>query len=154
MVGRSGAGKTATVVDLVIKHFVVYCVCSDPNSMANVNFADPNFVQLAKEVEEMASNICTPETLQAVKDNDSHLKWLAGDCVNLEFLEWLLLLQLLFMMKRELIPEQFFREQMNGGATTIGEFVKKLCHNEMHTTLVVLGTSDVTIRCRPCIYCS
>jgi len=126
MVGRSGAGKTATVVDLAIKHFVVYCVCSDPNSMADMDFADQNFVLLARDVEEIASNMCTPETLQAVKNNDSLLKRLAGDRVNLEFLARLLLLQLLFKMKPELTPEQFFREQMNGGTTTIGKFMGKL----------------------------
>ena len=36
-------------------------------------------------------------------------------------------------MKPELTPEQFFREQMNGGATTIGELVGKLCQYDTTT---------------------
>jgi len=57
MVGRSGAGKTATIVDLAKQHFVVYCVCSDPASLTTVDLADPNFVRLAKDVEQMATNL-------------------------------------------------------------------------------------------------
>jgi len=129
MVGRSGAGKTATVVDLARQHFVVYCVCSDPSSMSSVDFADPNFILLAKDVEKMVNNIHKPETLQAAKDNDSLLKQLAGERVELEFLARLLFLQLLFKIKPELTPEQFFREQMNGGVTT--SVLNRIDHNRL-----------------------
>ncbi|CAG8649474.1 6880_t:CDS:1, partial [Paraglomus occultum] len=126
MVGRSGAEKTATVVDLAKQHFVVYCVCSDPGSIAMADFADQNFVLLAKDVEVMASNLQKPDSVQALKDNDTCLKQLAGERVEVEFLARLLFLQLLFKMKPELTPEQFFREQMNGGVTTIGKLVRTL----------------------------
>lgn len=48
MVGRSGSGKTAMVIELARKHFVVYCVCCDPCSMSSLDFKDPNFITLAR----------------------------------------------------------------------------------------------------------
>ncbi|RUP49869.1 hypothetical protein BC936DRAFT_141161 [Jimgerdemannia flammicorona] len=42
MIGRSGAGKTATVVDLAKKHFVLYVVCST---------SDPNFKNMIDEID-------------------------------------------------------------------------------------------------------
>jgi hypothetical protein len=130
MVGRSGAGKTATLVDLARQHFIVYCTCSQPRgAITGLDFPDSNFVTLAKDVEIlMLKNIQQPNTLQEMKDNDALMKLLAGERIELEFLARLLFLQLLFKMKPELAPEQFFCEQINeDGTTTIENIVRKLC---------------------------
>jgi guanylate kinase len=140
IVGQSGAGKTATIVDLARQHFVVYCVCSDPRSMNNLDFTDTNFAFLAKEVEAMVNNIRKPDTLEEVKDNDTLLKQFAGERVEIEFLARLLFLQLLFKMKPELTSEQFFREQI-GGAITIAKLVGKVRQYDavtIHTMLICL----------------
>ncbi|RGB42186.1 hypothetical protein C1646_751218 [Rhizophagus diaphanus] len=50
-----------------------------------------------------------PNSVWALKDNDTYLKQLAGKC-----------------MKSDLTSEQFFCDQMNGGAMTIGELVGTL----------------------------
>ncbi|KAF8920987.1 hypothetical protein BGZ58_004144 [Dissophora ornata] len=110
MVGRSGSGKTATVIDLARKHFVVYCVCSSPRSTGQPEFQDRNFSTLAKDVEQMCQALPIPSSLKQRLDNDSRLKRLAGDRVELDFLARLLFLQLLFNGNAELTPEQFFRE--------------------------------------------
>ncbi|KAG0019239.1 hypothetical protein BGZ82_000211 [Podila clonocystis] len=128
MVGRSGSGKTATVIELAKKHFVVYCVCCDPRSMSSPDFKDPNFITLARDVERMCVSLPKPEpeSLHDLIENDSALKRRAGDRVELEFLARLLFLQLLFTNDPDLAPLQFFREQTNGGATTIETLVNKL----------------------------
>ncbi|CAI2176664.1 15449_t:CDS:2 [Funneliformis geosporum] len=101
MVGRSGAGKTAIIVDLAKQHFIVYC---------------------------------QRDSVQALKDNDIRLKQRAGERVELEFLTRLLFLQLLFKIKPNLTPEQFFCEQMNGGAKTIENLVGTL--RKYHVTTI------------------
>ncbi|KAG0008326.1 hypothetical protein BGZ82_004744, partial [Podila clonocystis] len=53
MVAPSGSGKTATVVDLTTKHFVIYCVCSTPRATVSAEFNDLNFITLATDVEKM-----------------------------------------------------------------------------------------------------
>ncbi|KAF8938891.1 hypothetical protein BGZ47_008367, partial [Haplosporangium gracile] len=53
MVAPSGSGKTATVIDLATKHFVVYCVCSSPRATCSHDFIDSNFIALAKAVEKL-----------------------------------------------------------------------------------------------------
>lgn len=128
MVGRSGSGKTATVIELARKHFVVYCVCCDPRSMSSPDFKDPNFITLARDVDRICVSLPKPkpESLHDVIENDSTLKRRAGDRVELEFLARLLFLQLLFNINTDLEPLQFFREQTNGGATTIETLVDKL----------------------------
>ncbi|KAF9284123.1 hypothetical protein BGZ68_004905 [Mortierella alpina] len=126
LVGRSGSGKTATVIDLAKRHFVVYCVCSNPRSEGDPDFMDRNFSSLAKNVEQMCQALPTPSSLKQRLDNDSRLKSLAGDRVELEFLARLSFLQLLLNNDAQLTPEQFFREQINGGAVTIGTLVGKL----------------------------
>ncbi|GJJ77536.1 hypothetical protein EMPS_09895 [Entomortierella parvispora] len=128
MVGRSGSGKTATVIDLARTHFVIYCICCDPRSMASPDFKDPNFVTLAQDVEQMYASFPKP-ALNALNDlvqYDTRLKRLAGERVMLEFLARRLFLQVLFSIDPNLEPLQFFREQANGGAITIRELVKKL----------------------------
>ncbi|KAF8924896.1 hypothetical protein BGZ47_003626 [Haplosporangium gracile] len=63
---------------------------------------------------------------QDAQDIDSEVKALAGERVKLEFLARLLFLQLLLQNKPDLEPQQFFREQTTGGATTIARLVTKL----------------------------
>jgi hypothetical protein len=139
MVGRSGSGKTATVIDLARRHFVVYCVCSNPRSTGQPEFQNRNFSSLAKDVERMCNALPTPSSPDQRIVNDKRLKELTGDRVELEFLARLLFLQLLFNGNAELTPEQFFREQTNGGAMTIGILVDKLRVFEAGTIRTMLN---------------
>ena len=139
MVGRSGSGKTATVIELARRHFVVYCVCSNPRSRGHPDFKDRNFSALAKDVEQMCQALPMPGSRAQRMDNDSRLKKLAGDRVELEFLARLLFLQLLFNNNAQLTPEQFFREQTNGGAVTIGVLVDRLRVFESRTIRTMLN---------------
>ncbi|KAG0035316.1 hypothetical protein BGZ81_009812 [Podila clonocystis] len=142
MVGRSGSGKTATVIDLARRHFVVYCVCSNPRSRGHPDFKDRNFSALAKDVEQMCLELPIPNSSKQRMDNDSRLKKLAGDRVELEFLARLLFLQLLFYKNTQLTSEHFFREQTNGGAVTIGTLVEKLRVFESSTIRSMLNTTQ------------
>ncbi|KAG0360734.1 hypothetical protein BGZ54_009410 [Gamsiella multidivaricata] len=135
LIGPSGSGKTATVVDLAKTHFVIYCVCCDPSTMSSPDFKDPNFVTLAREVEKMCGGISRPElvSLNDLMENDSTLKRLVGDRVELEFLSRLLFLQLLINNNPDLEPLQFFHEQINEGAETIWTLVNELRAYEVGT---------------------
>jgi hypothetical protein len=57
MVAPSGSGKTATVVDLASKHFVIYCVCCSPSPTISPGFKDPGFIALAKDVERIYRSV-------------------------------------------------------------------------------------------------
>ncbi|RUO95674.1 hypothetical protein BC936DRAFT_143461 [Jimgerdemannia flammicorona] len=98
MIGRSGAGKTATVVDLAKKHFVLYVVCST---------SDPNFKNMIDEI-----------------DMDSPRQ--VEHRIELEFTARRIFLLLLFNMDPHITPEQYFYEQMNGGIETIARLVRML----------------------------
>ncbi|KAF9314251.1 hypothetical protein BG006_003963, partial [Podila minutissima] len=128
MVAPSGSGKTATVVDLASKHFVIYCVCCIPSPTISPGFKDPNFITLAEDIESMYRSIIHRNQggSQDAKDIDSEVKALAGERVKLEFLARLLFLQLLLQNKPDLEPQQFFHEQTTGGAATIARLVSKL----------------------------
>ncbi|KAG0041143.1 hypothetical protein BGZ89_007644, partial [Linnemannia elongata] len=128
MVAPSGSGKTATVVDLASKHFVIYCVCCIPSPTISPGFKDPNFITLAEDIESMYRSIIHRNQggSQDAKDIDSEVKALVGERAKLEFLARLLFLQLLLQNKPDLDPQQFFREQTTGGATTIARLVTKL----------------------------
>jgi len=126
LIGRSGSGKTATVVDLAKHHFVVYVACSEPNSFTVHGFRDQNFVILAQDVEGLSKRLSVPKSFEDVLANDKNLKNLIAERVKLEFLSRLLFLQLLFENNKSLTPEQFFREQMNGAVPTIKGVVEVL----------------------------
>ncbi|KAI8356289.1 hypothetical protein B0O80DRAFT_497003 [Mortierella sp. GBAus27b] len=128
MVAPSGSGKTATVVDLASKHFVIYCVCCIPSPTISPGFKDPNFITLAEDIDSMYRTVIHKNQggSQDAKDIDSEVKALAGERVKLEFLARLLFLQLLLQNKPDLEPQQFFREQTTGGAATIARLVSKL----------------------------
>ncbi|KAG0071534.1 hypothetical protein BGZ90_012222 [Linnemannia elongata] len=128
MVAPSGSGKTATVVDLATKHFVVYCVCCSTQAIVSPKFEDPNFAQLAHDVEEIYATVArTQGVAQGALDVESEARLLVGLRVQLEFLARFLFLQLLLDRNPDLEPQQFFREQTAvAGASTIHELVKAL----------------------------
>ncbi|CAG8642908.1 7533_t:CDS:2, partial [Paraglomus brasilianum] len=145
MVARSGSGKTATVIHLAKKHFVIYVVCEAVNTYYySPDFSDRNFRILARDIENMCSRLPKPvqvdENRQKYMDDlrsyDNQLKNLASECVQLEFLARQLFLELLFRKNPQVTPEAFFREQLNGSAT-IGNLVEELrmpcdCTDEAH----------------------
>ncbi|KAG9071278.1 hypothetical protein KI688_008824 [Linnemannia hyalina] len=141
MVAPSGSGKTATVIDLAAKHFVVYCVCCFPGPTISPDFEDSNFVTLAKDVERIYRNrtVGGPRTLPELLNLDSDVKARVGERVEHEFLARFLFLLLLLNKNPDLEPIQFFREQTTGGATTIGELVYKLREYDYLTIYAMLG---------------
>ncbi|KAG0277855.1 hypothetical protein BGZ96_002685 [Linnemannia gamsii] len=148
MVAPSGSGKTATVVDLASKHFVIYCVCCIPSPTISPGFKDPNFIMLAEDVESMYRTVIhrNQGTSQDTKAIDSEVKTLVGQRVQLEFLARLLFLQLLLQSKPDLKPQQFFREQTTSGASTIGELVYKLREYDNHTIHAFLDKVQTKLR--------
>ncbi|KAG9062174.1 hypothetical protein KI688_006506 [Linnemannia hyalina] len=135
MVAPPGSGKTATVIDLAAKHFVVYFACCSAGATDSPDFKDPNFVTLAKDVERIYTDRTDrePMTLHELLDLDSNVKALVGERVELEILARLLFLQLLLTNNPGLEPIQFFREQITGGASTIGELVDRLREYDNNT---------------------
>lgn len=133
MVATSGSGKTATVIDLATKHFVIYCVCCSPGSTTSQGsttspeFSDPNFLILAKDVERIYRTIVDKGTLSPL-DIDFMVKVLARERVQVEILGRLLFLQLLLQNNPYLEPWQFFCEQTSEAGTSI---VQDLV-NELH----------------------
>lgn len=129
LVGRSGAGKTSTVVRLARKHFVIYICCGDPNARQPPDFPDSNFVRMAEEVEASAREIkdtVPGKTEQDITERDGRLKAAAKDRVNLELLARLSFLLALFMKDPSTTPELFFRQQVNGGQAHIAQLVRLL----------------------------
>ncbi|KAF9981416.1 hypothetical protein BGZ65_003976 [Modicella reniformis] len=147
MVAPSGSGKTATVIDLAAKHFVVYCVCS-PGPAISPDFEDSNFVTLAKDVERIYRNKTDrePMTFHELLNLDSDVKALTGERVELEFLARLLFLLLLLNNNPDLEPQQFFREQTTEGASVIRELVYKLREYDNLTIQVMLGRVQTKLR--------
>ncbi|KAG9070410.1 hypothetical protein KI688_009747 [Linnemannia hyalina] len=141
MVAPSGSGKTATVVDLASKHFVIYCVCCIPSTTISPGFKDPNFITLAEDIESMYRSVIhrNQGRSQCAKDIDSEVKALAGERVKLEFLARLLFLQHLLDDNPDLEPLQFFREQTTKGAFTIGDLVYKLKEYDHNTIQAMLS---------------
>ncbi|KAF9273530.1 hypothetical protein BGZ74_004735, partial [Mortierella antarctica] len=125
MVAPSGSGKTATVIDLASKHFVIYCVCSTPRATVSADFNDLNFITLTKDVEKMYMSVVDEEQGDQL-GIDFRVKARAGERVELEILARLLFLQLLLDNSPALDQLQFFREQTTTGGATIGVLVNKL----------------------------
>ncbi|RUP43600.1 hypothetical protein BC936DRAFT_136959, partial [Jimgerdemannia flammicorona] len=133
IVARSGSGKTATVIHLAKEHFVIYVVCEAPNSRTP-DFNDHNFRVLAKEVDGFSHCLQAPfqvgddrrKYMDDIRNYDSQLKVLASERVELEFLARQMFLELLFRKYPQITPEEFFREQINGGSIAIGKLVGNL----------------------------
>ncbi|KAF9966336.1 hypothetical protein BGZ70_002615 [Mortierella alpina] len=126
MMAPSGSGKTATVIDLATKHFVIYCVCSAPRATVSPDFNDVNFITLATDVENMYVAVVGEEQGNQF-DIDLTVKSRAKARIELEFLARMLFLQLLLNRIPDLEPRQFFNEQTTPeGASTIGTLVYKL----------------------------
>ncbi|KAG0271650.1 hypothetical protein BGZ95_000502 [Linnemannia exigua] len=128
MVAPSGSGKTATVIDLATNHFVIYGVCHSTRPTVSPEFGDPNFAQLAHDVEAMYATVAqTLGVSQSLLDVEASAYILVQKRVQLEFLARMLFLQLLLDRNPSLEPQKFFREQTTiTGAATILELVKKL----------------------------
>ncbi|KAG0167291.1 hypothetical protein DFQ30_006200, partial [Apophysomyces sp. BC1015] len=133
IVGRSGSGKTATVIELAKRHFVIYVMCSDPRSEHTFEVTDPNFVQLGKDVENMCIAFTNSGQYSGLKELDTGLKTVAAERIEIEFLARLIFLWILFRKYPQLTPEQFFREQLNGGAKTVKRLVEKLLKYDSKT---------------------
>ncbi|KAG0222000.1 hypothetical protein BGW42_007040 [Actinomortierella wolfii] len=147
MVAPSGSGKTATVVDLASRHFVIYSVCCSPSPAISPGFSDPNFIALAKDVERIYRKIINGEQggLRDPLDIDSEVKIHAGERVELEFLARLLFLQHLLNINPSLEPQQFFREQTTGGATAIARFVNKLQEYDNRAIRAMLRETQINL---------
>ncbi|KAG0195900.1 hypothetical protein BGX28_000398 [Mortierella sp. GBA30] len=137
MVAPSGSGKTATVIDLATKHFVIYCVCSTPRATVSADFNDLNFITLAKDVEKIYMSVVDEEQGDQL-GVDFKVKARAGERVELEILARLLFLQLLLANDSALDQLQFFREQTTTGGATIGVLVNKLREYDTSTIQAML----------------
>src|SRR5581483_10129900 len=110
------------------KHFVIYAVCTILASQ-RPDFNDENFSNLASDVEDLSRILKMKYDLKSKKsiiDYDKDLKEHAIYRVQIEFLARKMLLLLLFKKNPQLEPENFFREQMNGGSKTIKNMVQYL----------------------------
>jgi len=148
MVAPSGSGKTATVVDIANRHFVIYCVCCIPSPTISPGFKDPNFITLAEDVERIYTAVIQRNkgSSRELPDIDSEVKADVGERVKIEFLARLLFLQHLLDHNRALEPQQFFREQINGGASTITNLVNKLQEYDYRTIRAMLSQVQTNIR--------
>ncbi|KAF9543651.1 hypothetical protein EC957_000583 [Mortierella hygrophila] len=147
MVAPPGSGKTATVVDLAAEHFVVYFACCSAGATDSPDFKDPNFVNLAKDVERIYTDRADrePTTLDELLDLDSNVKALIGERVELEILARLVFLQLLLNNNPKLEPIQYFREQTTGGASTIGELADRLREYDNNTIQAMLHEVETKV---------
>jgi superfamily II DNA or RNA helicase len=128
MVGRSGCGKTATIVRLARKHFVIYMCCENPLiGLPPLEFPDPNFRQMVMELQKsVIQSIPVPKDIAEFLQRDQDAKRIAREHVELEILARLLFLRGLFEIEPNLTPEQFFIEQQTEtGGDMIEELVDK-----------------------------
>lgn len=141
MVAPSGSGKTVTVVDLARYYFVIYCVCcSSLPITAAPEFKDAKFITLTEDVEDIYNTInMKRRDSHDLKDIDLAMKKSLLGRIELEFLAWLLFLQLLLNNNPDLELQQFFREQINGGASIVALLVKLLRKYDTHIIRLMLS---------------
>lgn len=125
MVGRSGCGKTTTMVRCAREHYLIYMSCSnamhgEPRELKDVNYANMADVIMQEYLRNYKYE-CT--TQSQVLDRDYKLKSMAWDKITQEVLCRLLLLLHLFRAYHALTPEQFLRAQLNGGADYITRLI-------------------------------
>ncbi|KAG0184854.1 hypothetical protein DFQ28_010344, partial [Apophysomyces sp. BC1034] len=133
IIGRSGSGKTATVIELAKYHFVIYIFCTDPRSRQSFTPTDRNFAKLANDVEDIYNELKKLEQYRDPLALDSITKSTVAQRVNVDILARLIFLWTLFHKYPQLTPEQFFREQLNGGADTVEGLVEKLLQYDSKT---------------------
>ncbi|KAG0251072.1 hypothetical protein BGZ95_007003, partial [Linnemannia exigua] len=145
MVAPSGSGKTATVIDLATKHFVIYCVCSTPCATISPDFNDPNFITLVTDVERVYMTVV--EEKQGNQFSvDVKVKAYARERVQREFLARQLFLRLLLNHIPNLEPRQFVHEQTrNGGISTIGTLTYKLKDYDTSTSEYMLKATQAKL---------
>ncbi|KAF9197144.1 hypothetical protein BGZ49_002584 [Haplosporangium sp. Z 27] len=149
MVAPSGSGKTATVVDLASRHFVIYAVCCVPSPSISPGFSDSNFITLTEDIESMYRAVIHRNQggSQDAVDIDSEVKALAGERVKIEFLARQLFLLHLLENNPNLQPRQFFQEQTTtNGALTIGKLVDSVRDYDTRTIRAILGQVQFNIR--------
>ncbi|KAF9577962.1 hypothetical protein BGW38_006509 [Lunasporangiospora selenospora] len=145
MVAPSGSGKTATIIDLATKHFVIYCVCSTPRAIISPDFNDPNFITLVADVERMYMAV-VEEKQGNPFGIDEKVKACARERIQREFLARQLFLQLLLNHIPNLEPRQFFHEQTTaGGVSTIGTLVYKLKEYDTSTIEYMLKATQTML---------
>ncbi|KAG0270762.1 hypothetical protein BGZ95_001558, partial [Linnemannia exigua] len=146
MVTPSGS-KTATVIDLTTKHFVIYCVCSTPRATASPDFNDLNFITLATDVENVYMAVVGEE-----QDNqfiiDEKVKARVRARVELEFLARFLFLQLLLNYFPDLEPWVFHEQTTTEGTSTIGTLVYKLREYDTPTIEAMRRVTETNLHSR------
>ncbi|KAF9350089.1 hypothetical protein BGX26_011681 [Mortierella sp. AD094] len=128
MVARSGAGKTSMLVQISRKHFVIYAMCQTKKSRT-LDFTNENFSILASDVERIAQDVPFPE--QDAESDDQLFDKIKVYDNNLN---------------PGLTPEQFFREQINGGAKTITKLIRRLSGFDSGTIQTMLSEVDDQLR--------
>ncbi|KAF9992912.1 hypothetical protein BGZ79_002501 [Entomortierella chlamydospora] len=148
IVAPSGSGKTATVIDLASKHFVIYTVCCIPGPSISPGFQDPNFITLSK-VESIYRDVIHRNQgglLDAV-DIDSEVKARIGYRVTVEFLARFLFLLHILDNNPALEPRQFFCElTAEGGALTISDLVNQIRDYDDRIIRAILSQVQSRIR--------
>ncbi|KAF9406501.1 hypothetical protein BGZ76_006319, partial [Entomortierella beljakovae] len=120
MIGRPGSGKTATVIAQAMRHFVVYCVCSPLN---NARLSEADYIIW-----------------------DDMLTLTVKKRIRVEFLGRLLFLYLLFSINRDITPQQYFHEQINGGTRMIESLIDDLLQYTPRTITNMLTAIQLKLR--------
>ena len=118
-IGVSGTGKTTSIFDVAMKHFVMYLECNVQGGQAvsvGEMTSDRNFMSMVEDINRMYSSNDTQEIFEMK----------ALQRIQVEILSRLLYLRALFKLKADLTPQEYLLGQLTGGQNTISELVKEL----------------------------
>lgn len=151
MVGRSGCGKTATMIRCARQHYLIYISCSNRVHQSGSEMVDTNYARMARDItqtyEQNFASQCT--TRQEMIDRDANVKDMAQQRLRLDILCRLLFLRHLFLHNPHVTPEQFLRAQVNGGAILVGELVTMAKKYSVQTVELMLW--EVSRQVRACL---